>query len=332
MDVATETLYSSESPDAAGLNSAGFKLARLARAFRKVLITNPAANISIVGYLSKNSMDSYGLDANLSRIGDRIKATRDRLTSFGVWEKLIAGYLPLQAAPITEDLIVVTARDTPTVNLFPGIKPVPAGDESIDSDAAKNGRIVVDPFLPPAPPKKQIIIGYTLIPKGLQAVAPIDPANPLRTLHQFSFTITRPRHPPYAGGPEDSIQGSVTFDEQGKIFNIQAGVQEALVSKPLLEGWIQASGFVQLMVSANWSKTISGQTVMVPAVQGAVGGQILVTPPYKILGAQVQIGIQGMGTANLPAVPPPAAPFAPGPSVGAQGAVIVNVVLPKNWL
>jgi hypothetical protein len=312
MDVATETLYSGESPDAAGLNSAGFKLARLARTFRKVLITNPAANISIVGYLSKNSMDSYGLDANLSRIGDRIKATRDRLTSFGVWEKSITGYLPLQAAPITEDLIIVTARDTPTVNLFPGIKPVPVGDESIDSDAAKNGRIVVDPFLPSAPPKKQIIIGYTLIPKGLQAVAPIDPVNPLRTLHQFSFTIT--------------------FDEQGKIFNIQAGVQEALVSKPLLQGWIQASGFVQLMVSANWSKTVSGQTVMVPAVQGAVGGQILVTPPYKILGAQVQIGIQGMGTANLPAVPPPAAPFAPGPSVGAQGAVIVNVVLPKNWL
>ena len=43
MDVATETLYSQESPEAAGLNSAGFKLARLARTFRKVLITNPAA-------------------------------------------------------------------------------------------------------------------------------------------------------------------------------------------------------------------------------------------------------------------------------------------------
>jgi hypothetical protein len=53
MDVATETLYSQESPEAAGLNSAGFKLARLARTFRGVLITNPAANISIVGYLSR---------------------------------------------------------------------------------------------------------------------------------------------------------------------------------------------------------------------------------------------------------------------------------------
>jgi hypothetical protein len=125
MDVAMETLYSQESPDSAGLNSAGFKLARLARTFRGVLITNPAANISIVGYLSRSSMANYDLDANLSRMGDRIKATRDRLTSFGVWEKSIAGYLPLQAAPITEDLIVVTARDT-KVDLFPGINPVPS--------------------------------------------------------------------------------------------------------------------------------------------------------------------------------------------------------------
>jgi hypothetical protein len=116
--------------------------------------------------------------------------------------------------------------------------------------------------------------------------------------------------------------------------NIQAGVQEALVSKPLLEGWIQASGLVQLMVTANWSKAVSGQTAIVPVVQGAVGGQILVTPPIKIkiLDAQVQIGIQVMGTANLPAVPPQAAPFGPGPSAGGQGGIIINGVLPRNWL
>ena len=196
MDVATETLYSGEN------EAAGFlKMVRLARTFRKVLITNPLANISIVGYLSKKSVDSYDLDTNLTRMSDRIKKTRDQLTSCGVWEKSIAGYLPLQAAPISEDLIVVTARDTPKLNLFPG-KPVPVGDDLIE---AAQGPIVVDPFLPPAPPKKQIIIGYTLIPKGLQGVAPIDPLNPLSTLHQFSFTITRPRHPPYtdAGGPEE---------------------------------------------------------------------------------------------------------------------------------
>jgi hypothetical protein len=322
MDVATETLYSSESPDSAGFNSAGLKLDRLARTFRKVAITNPAANISIVGCLSLNSMKSYDIDANLSRMGDRIKATRDRLVSFGVWEKSITGYLPLVGAPITEDLIVVTARDAPMV-LFPGMNRVPVGDDSIDVDPAKNRQIVVDPFLSPAPPKKQIIIGYALIPKGLQGVAPIDPLNPLRTLHQFSFTITRPRHPPYTGGWEDSLQGNVTLNEQGKVVhlaNIQAGVQEALVSKPLLEGWIQASGLVQLMVSANWSKSVSGRTVMVPAVQAAAGGQVLVTPPYKILGAQVQIGVQAMATANLPA------------AVGGQGAVLINVVLPKEWL
>jgi hypothetical protein len=334
MDVATETLYSIEAPDSPSNVSASavLKLVRLARTFRKVLITNPAANISIVGYLSKKSVDGDDLDTNLTRMGDRIKATRDCLKTFGVLEQSIAGYLPLQAAPITEDLIVVTARDTPKVNLFPGMKLVPVGDDSIE---AAQGPIVVDPFLPPAPPKTQIIVGYTLIPKIFQGVAPIDPLNPLSTLHQFSFTITRPRHPPYGGGWEDTrFQGSVTLDEHGKIVNIQAGVQEALVSKPLLAGWIQASGFVQLMVSANWSKAVSGQTAIVPVVQGAVGGQILVTPPIKIkiLDAQVQIGIQVMGTANLPAVPPQAAPFGPGPSGGLQGGIIINGVLPRNWL
>jgi hypothetical protein len=326
--VATETLYSGDTPDGGW---GFFKLLRLARTFRKTLITNPTANISIVGYLSKDSMDRYDLDANLSRMGDRIKTTRDVLTNCQVWANSIIGYLPLQAAPITEDLIVVTARDTPIVNPFPGMKPVPVGDESIDSDPTKNGRIVVDPFLPPAPPKTQIIIGYTLVPPGLQAVAPIDPLNPLRTLHQFSFTITKLRHPGYSGGREDSLQGSVTIDEHGDIFNIQAGVQEALVSKPLLKGLIQASGFVQLMVGANWSKTVSGVTVVVPMVQGAVGGQILVTPSYKILNATVQIGVQVMGTGNLPAAPPWAAPFVPGgPSAGGQAGIIIQVT--GDWL
>ena len=198
MDVATETLYSREQ-DA----TAFFKMVRLARTFRKVLMTNPQANISIVGYLSKHSVDSNDLDTNLTRMSDRFKKTRDQLTSCGVLEKSIAGYLPLQAAPITEDLIVVTARDTPTRNLSPG-KLVPVGDNSIDEG---QGSIVVDPFLPPAIPKKQIIIGYTLIPKGLQGVATIDPQNPLSTLHQFSFTITRPRHAPYAAGPEELSSG-----------------------------------------------------------------------------------------------------------------------------
>ncbi len=106
----------------------------------------------------------------------------------------------------------------------------------------------------------------------------------------------------------------------------------ALVTKPLLAGWIQASGFVQLMVTAQWSKTVSGNIVMAPMVQGALGGQVLVTPPYKILDAQVQIGIQGMAQGTLPAVPPYAAPFASGPSGGVQGGIVINVVLPKNWL
>jgi hypothetical protein len=333
MDFATETLFSVDSPDSGfGL----FKLVRLARTFRGALIAHPAAYISIVGCLAPTSTKSYNFDDNLSRMGDRIKAARDRLTAFGVLEHSITGYVPLAAAPIAEDLIVVTARDTPKVHLLPGMKRVPFGDESIDpyDDAATQARIVVDPFASPKPSSNtQIIVGYTLIPKGLQAVSgPPDPLNPLRTQHQFSFTITRARHPQKGGGPEDSIQGSVTLNDKGEIVNIQVGGQGAAMAKPLLDGWIQVSGFVQLMVTVNWSKTASGQAVIVPVVQSAVGGQIVVTPKikgggglFKFLRENVQIGIQGMGTANLPAAPPQAAPFAPAPSVGAQGTFIVNI-------
>jgi hypothetical protein len=304
MDVATETLYSQESPEAGGFNSAGFKLDRLARAFRRVAITNQAANISIVGYLSKNSMDDF--DTSLSRMVDRIKATRDRLTFFGVWEKSITGYLPLQGAPITEDLIVVTARDT-KVDLFPGIKPVPLGDMSIDADddAKRQGRIVVDPFAPPKQSYTQILVGYTLIP--LQGVAPIDPLNPLSTQHQFSFTITRQYHPKNASGLElTPFQGSVTFDDKWHIANVQAGTQEALAWVPkLLDGWIQISGFVQQMVSVNWNKTVKGEALIVQ-LQAGVGAQITVTPNfkgggvYKFLRDHVQLVIQGVATVNRP--------------------------------
>jgi hypothetical protein len=85
------------------------------------------------------------------------------------------------------------------------------------------------------------------------------------------------------------------------------------------------------MVTVNWSKTVTGRAVIMPVVQAAVGGQVVVTPQikgggvFKFLRDHVQIGIQGMGTANLPAVPPPAAPFAPGPSVGGQGAGIFQI-------
>jgi hypothetical protein len=187
----------------------------------------------------------------------------------------------------------------------------------------------------PAPESDtQIIIGYTLIPKGLQKVTgQPDPLNPLTTQHQFSFTITKAHHSKDSGGRETSFQGSVTLDDKGNIVNIQAGGQEAIVA-PLLSGWIQVSAFVQLMVAANWSRSATGQAVITPVVQPAVGGQIVVTPnfsggPFKFLNGRVQLGFQIMATGTLPAVPPPVAPFAPGPSAGVSGGVILNI--PFDW-
>jgi hypothetical protein len=125
----------------------------------------------------------------------------------------------------------------------------------------------------------------------------------------------------------------VTLDNQGHIVNIQAGGQEAIVT-PLLNGWIEVSGFVQLMISVNWSKSASGQAVIVPVVQPAVGGQVVVKPkfsggPFRFLNGYVEIGIQVMATGNLPAVPPPVAPFGPGPAAGISGGLIFNI--PFNW-
>jgi hypothetical protein len=145
----------------------------------------------------------------------------------------------------------------------------------------------------------QFVFGYTLVPEFSQYVGGTpDPKNPLRTQHQFSFTITRQHHANDSPGLETSFQGSVTLTEDG-IQNIQGGVQEAIV-KPLLQGWIQVSGLVQLMASANWSKSATGTTVISPAVQATAGGQILVTPTfragdYKFLSGHVQLGLQVLG-------------------------------------
>jgi hypothetical protein len=148
----------------------------------------------------------------------------------------------------------------------------------------------------------QIVLGYTLVPKFGQYVsgAP-DPNNPLRTQHQFSFTITRQHHASDSPGFETSFQGSVTLTDQG-ILNVQAGGQEAIV-KPLLQGWIQLSGLIQVMASENWSKSASGTTAISPAVQAAGGGQILLTPAlragdYQFLSGHVQLGLQVLGGAQ----------------------------------
>jgi len=72
LDVATETLYSRESPESAGLNSQVANC-RLAALFVKSC-TNPAANISIVGYLSKTAWTATA-SRNFSRM---VIASRQR--------------------------------------------------------------------------------------------------------------------------------------------------------------------------------------------------------------------------------------------------------------
>ena len=149
-------------------------------------------------------------------------------------------------------------------------------------------------------PSNQIVFGYTLIPKQLQYVGgPDDPYNPLKKQHQFSFTITRQHHAGDSPGLETSFQGSLALDDQGRIVNMQAGGQEAIVL-PLLNGWIQLSGLVQVMAGANWNKSATGQTVIAPALQSTLGGQALLTPvirsgDWKFLTGHVQLGVQALG-------------------------------------
>ena len=151
-------------------------------------------------------------------------------------------------------------------------------------------------------PTTQVIFGYTLVPRALQATSAPDPLNPLRTQHQFSFTITRAHHPDDSPGRESSFQGSVALNDSGDIVNLQAGGQEAMVA-PLLHGWIQVSGLVQVMAAANWSQSASGSVTVSPSVQAAAGGQILVTPtfrggPLTFLNGHIQLGAQILGTAT----------------------------------
>jgi hypothetical protein len=176
-------------------------------------------------------------------------------------------------------------------------------------------------------PQTQVVFGYTLTPRALQAVTgPADPANPLRTQHQFSFTITRAHHAADSPGLESSFQGSVTISDNGDLANIQAGGQEAIVA-PLLRGWIQVSAFVQTMASVNWSKSVSGTAVITPAVSTGVGAQVLVTPnfrggPFAFLNGHVQVGAQVTAGAQFSLTSDPS-----GTSVGVQGTANAGFVI-----
>jgi hypothetical protein len=178
-------------------------------------------------------------------------------------------------------------------------------------------------------PQTQVVFGYTLVPSVLQAVTgPADPNNPLRTQHQFSFTITRAHHAQDSPGLESSFQGSVTINDAGEVMNVQAGGQEAIVL-PLLRGWIQVSGFVQTMASVNWSKSVSGTSVIAPAVSTGAGVQVLVTPnfrggPFAFLNGHVQVGAQV--TAGV-LFSPQSDPHGPAVNVqaGASGGFVINI-------
>lgn len=170
-------------------------------------------------------------------------------------------------------------------------------------------------------PTTQVIFGYTLVPRGLQATtAAQDPLNPTRTQHQFSFTITRAHHANDSPGLESSFQGSVALDDTGNILNLQAGGQEAVVL-PLLRGWIQVSGLVQVMAAANWSHTATGTAAVNGSIQAAAGGQILLTPnfregPLTFLNGHVQAGVQALGTVT-------ASPS--GVTAGGNVGLVVNI-------
>jgi hypothetical protein len=143
MDVATETLFAGEAPA-----SADFKLVRLARQFRSVAMTNLDAHVMIVGSVSQKSLKTSDVDGVISRMIKWAADVRDELISFGVFDNAIVGFLPLQPAPTTDDILVVTARDTPRTNPFPGMRVIPASEaaSASDDDGPVKGQVLIDPF------------------------------------------------------------------------------------------------------------------------------------------------------------------------------------------
>lgn len=168
-------------------------------------------------------------------------------------------------------------------------------------------------------PSTQITFGITVVPRFAQAGP-----SPLRTQGQFSFTITRAHHAGDSPGAESSFQGGVTVDDTGGIVNVQAGGQEAIVV-PLLRGWIQVSGFVQLMMSANWSRSASGSVTIAPALSAGVGAQVLVTPPIKteafeLLNGHAQLGVPQVGIQG-------GISGGPGAPAAASAGIVLNIPL-----
>jgi hypothetical protein len=163
MDLPKETLFPSESG-----GSLNFKLVRLAREFRRVLITEPQAHIMMQGDIRRGSLmflSDEQLERLLKDMVKRFTDARDRLIAFGVSEDAIFGYMPLRQATSADNVIVVftSLAKFPSINELgpefgPRTKIVPVSGvvgHTSDDDFVK-GQIVIDPFAkaddPPDPP------------------------------------------------------------------------------------------------------------------------------------------------------------------------------------
>jgi hypothetical protein len=115
MDLPKETLFPSES--AGSLN---FKLVRLAREFRRVLITEPQAHITMQGDIRRGSLmflSDEALERLLKDMVKRFTDARDRLIAFGVSEDAIFGYMPLRQATSADNVIVAFTSLTKIPNI-----------------------------------------------------------------------------------------------------------------------------------------------------------------------------------------------------------------------
>ena len=147
MEIASENLFPDES-DA----SEDLKLVRLARAFRLAAMTKPQSSVMLIGLLSHKLTDPASANAMIGALVVRMRRAKDKLISFGVFNEVISGYVPLVQAPVVADVVVVTARDEPGSNPYKGIDFYTLDDVISDSVATPDptqvvtAKGVVDPF------------------------------------------------------------------------------------------------------------------------------------------------------------------------------------------
>jgi hypothetical protein len=145
MDIVAETIFGGENDQ-----TEFFKIVLVARAFRKTAINNTDAHIEVVGYVSPNSVAGGQGDAAFDRMVRRCRYVRDGLMTAGVWESAIVGLLPLQPAPVSDDLVVMTVKDTKWLNQCPGMRIVGPGDPAAANNSPTKGQVVVDPYVKPS--------------------------------------------------------------------------------------------------------------------------------------------------------------------------------------